>query len=103
MDRLLLGRAGRLRPIGRQLGPPDASTSATWRGAGLVVGPGLDVEPQQRLGVGRPQVVPPVAVVHGQAVEPVDGAARRPPRGRPPPRRRPPGSATSVLISPESA
>ena len=29
----------------------------------------LDVEPQQRLGVGRPQVEPPITTIDGEAVE----------------------------------
>ena len=32
---------------------------------------GFEVEPQERLGVARPQVEPPVADVDGEAVEPV--------------------------------
>ena len=57
--------------------------------------PGLDVQTEQRLGVRRTHVVPPVAAVHGQAVEcgrPSGAprrrsprpAPRRPPAGRPP-------------------
>ena len=48
----------------------SASTSATWVVA-LVAGRGLEVEAQQRLGVRRPQVEPPLAEVDGEAVEAV--------------------------------
>ena len=63
----------------------------------------LDVEAQQRFGVGRPQVEPPVPVVDGEAVGAVDGRPLGRRSARPPPRPTPAGSATSVLISPESA
>ena len=64
-------------------------------------GGGFEVEPQQRLGVGRAEVEPPVAEVDGETVDAVLGGTRR----RPPATRSmtPAGSSTVVLISPEAA
>ena len=59
---------------------------------------GFEVEPQQRLGVARPQVEPPVAEVDGEPVEPVLlGVARTSPATR---SITASGSSTRVLISP---
>ena len=93
----------RHRPcVGRPaVGDRARCTSATGPRSSRRVG--LHVEPQQRLGVRGPKVVPPVPVVDREAVEQVDRRARRRVRARPRPRRWPRGSATSVLISPESA
>jgi len=68
----------------------------------LLVAARFDVEAQQGLGVRRAQVVPPVTVVDGEAVEAIGVRPRTllvlgdcfDRAGR---------SATSVLISPESA
>ena len=62
---------------------------------------GLEVEAQQRLGVRRPQVEPPVAAVDGEPVEAVLVAGRR---TRPATRSMTAsGSSTSELISPDAA
>ena len=79
-----------------------SSTSATCASHTSRASARLEVQPQQRLGVGRPQVEPPVAEVDGEAVEAVlvgvGGYARgdaldHGARGR----------RTCVLISPDAA
>ena len=82
----------------------SACTSATCAAQAAVVGR-LDVEPEQGLGVGRPQVEPPVAPVHGQAVQPVGGPSAPPAASTSAAMSSTAwaGSSTTVLISPESA
>src|SRR3984957_17641581 len=63
-------RSGRESGVGRNQFLPLGYVGRTALG-----GPRLHVEAQQRFGVGGADVVPPVSVLDGEPVQPVDGGA----------------------------
>ena len=93
----------RHRPVGSRqfaLPPTSASTSAVWVSHCRRVGR-FEVQAQQRLGVARAQVEPPVTEIDREPVEPILFARRR--RRRRPRSITAAGSSTRRLISPDAA